>query len=71
MADIVMFPQDGGTDEDDSTSRNDSFLKDEGLDLLAAYRRINDPSVRMSLMQLVKTLAGKAPAGQGRDGGDR
>ncbi len=70
MADIVMFPQEGGTDGGESTSRDDSFLKDEGLDLLAAYRRINDPSVRMSLMQLVKTLAGKAPGGNARDGGD-
>ena len=71
MADIVMFPQDGGMEEDELTFHNDSFLKDEGLDLLAAYRRISDPSVRLSIMQLVKTLAGKTLAGQARDGGER
>ncbi len=71
MADIVMFPQDGGLEEDESTFHNDMFLKDEGLDLLAAYRRIGDPSVRLSVMQLVKTLAGKTLAGKARDGGDR
>ena len=66
MADIVMFPQDSGAGETDSTIRGDSFLKDEGLELLAAYRRITDPCVRMSLMQLVKTLASDE-----RDGGKR
>ena len=66
MADIVMFPQDGTGEEDQASASGDTFLKDEGLDLLAAYRRISDPSVRMSLMQLVKTLAGSV-----REGGER
>ncbi len=66
MADIVMFPRDTGSEEDQPPFPGDTFLKDEGLELLAAYRRISDPSVRMSLMQLVKTLAGNA-----RENGDR
>ena len=71
MADIVMFPQDGVMEEDGSTSHDDAFLRDEGLDLLAAYRRIDDSSVRLSVMQLVKTLAGNTVAGKTREGGDR
>ena len=66
MADIVMFPQDGGVDDNEPTFQSDTFLKDEGLELLAAYRRINDLSVRLSLMQLVKALA----AGKARENGD-
>ncbi len=67
MADIVMFPQDGGMDENEPTFHHDTFLKDEGLELLAAYRRISDPLLRMSLMQLVKALA----MGKAREGGKR
>ena len=67
MADIVMFPQDGSVDDIEPTFQSDTFLKDEGLELLAAYRSINDLSVRLSLMQLVKALA----AGKAREGGDR
>ena len=60
MADIVMFPQDGTvTEEEAATFEHDTFLRDEGLELLATYRAIKDPSVRASLMQLVKTLAGR------------
>ena len=58
MADILTFPLDGPASEDESMMmETDTFLKDEGLDLLAAYRAIQDPTVRASVMQLVKTLA--------------
>ena len=64
MADIVSFPQDGRvSSEDYATREDDTFLKDEGLELLAAYRAIQDPSVRSSLMKLVKALAAHASAG--------
>ena len=64
MADILTFPHDAGTPEDElSTVENDMFLKDEGLELLAAYRAIRDPSVRSSVMHLVKTLAARGAFG--------
>ncbi len=64
MADILTFPQDGGFfDEESAKATEDLFLKDEGLELLAAYRSIQDPAVRASLMQLVKTLAARGSLG--------
>ena len=34
------------------------FLRDEGLDLLAAYRSIEDKETRASLLDLVQRVAG-------------
>ena len=34
-----------------------AFLKDEGLDFLAACRAIGDPAVRRAIMALLRTLA--------------
>jgi hypothetical protein len=63
MADIVMFPKDDRELKSPQTDMsNDTFLLDEGLDMLAAYRLIRDASVRASLRQLAKTLAESSPS---------
>ena len=39
------------------------FLRDEGLDLLAAYRLIEDKDTRASLLDLVQRVAGTTIGG--------
>ena len=36
---------------------SETFLLEEGLDLLASYRSIADPKIRMSLKNLVENVA--------------
>lgn len=59
MAEIVAFPTESATLSDKDTvdrAAEDFFLLDEGLELLADYRAIEDQQVRASLRALVKSL---------------
>ena len=44
------------------------FLRDEGLELLAAYRSIRDDDVRASLCRLILNVAGSSTPSPGDDG---
>ena len=60
MAEIVAFPTDiASFCEAESTdkARDDFFLLDEGLELLADFRSIPNEDVRTSLRALVKSMA--------------
>ena len=60
MAEIVAFPNDiASFCEAESTgkARDDFFLLDEGLELLADFRSIPNEDVRTSLRALVKSMA--------------
>ena len=58
MAEIIDFPSERPDhDPHDTLDREDSFLLEEGLELLANYRAIKDPDVRASIMRLVACLS--------------
>ena len=56
MAEIVAFPTESATLSDKDTVDRAADLLDEGLELLADYRAIEDQQVRASLRALVKSL---------------
>lgn len=57
MADIIDFPQEPTPRSSDLDTDGDTFLRDEGLEVLAHYRAIKDPAVRASIMTLLQSLA--------------
>ena len=57
MADIIDFPSEPTPQSSDPDGDNDAFLRDEGLELLAYYRSIEDTAVRGSIMTLLQSLA--------------
>ena len=58
MADIVAFPTDTAAEaERVDRMAEDSFLLDEGLELLADFRTIADSDVRDSLRALIKSMS--------------
>ncbi len=58
MAEIVRFPTDGNVKpEVHGEIEEDMFLIDEGLELLADFRAIDDIEVRTSIRALVKAMA--------------
>ena len=54
--------QGGIAQGEDHCQAEDRFLIDEGLDLLAAYRAINDDGVRHAIRTLVEALAKADPS---------
>ena len=60
MAEIVAFPTETASafsgEENVDRAVEDCFLFEEGLELLADYRAIEDKQVRASLRGLVKAL---------------
>ncbi len=60
MAEIVAFPTETAAafsgEENVDRAVEDRFLLEEGLELLADYRAIEDKQVRASLRGLVKAL---------------
>ncbi len=58
MAEIVRFPTDGNVKSEVHVEiEEDMFLIDEGLELLADFRAIDDIEVRTSIRALVKAMA--------------
>ena len=67
MADIVRFPSDtsAAADVHEADAREipgDRFLLDEGLELLADFRLIQNEDVRASLRKLVNSMASASRA---------
>ena len=66
MSDIIPFlpnrPDDEGSD---LAISHDTFLIEEGLALLSAYRNIQDPEVRAAVVQFIKVLAGNTSKADG------
>ena len=57
MADIINFPNEPTPQSSDPDGDDDTFLRDEGLELLAYYRSIKDTAVRASILTLLQSLA--------------
>ena len=57
MADIIDFPQDPNPQSSESDASEDTFLRDEGLELLAYYRAIKETAVRASILTLLQSLS--------------
>ena len=53
LADYLCVPVEPAEDGLD----HETFLVEEGLDLLAAYRSISDKALRLSLKAMVETMA--------------
>ena len=54
---------DGGGEEDKEVeAANDTFMMEEGLELLAAYRSIADSAVRAAIKEVIRLLARRESA---------
>ena len=63
MADIIKLDACAPHQAIDEGEAHDRFLLEEGLELLAMFRKISNPATRSAISELVKRLA-DAEAGQ-------
>ena len=57
MNELIPFVP--GRESSEMAATHDSFLVEEGLALISAYRDIRDPALRAALVAVVKILAGQ------------
>ena len=57
MSELIPFLP--GGESSDEAAIHDTFLVEEGLALISAYRDISDPALRAALVAVVKILAGQ------------